>query len=292
MVKLTKEVSPKSSPATLPDSRDAIGSLELELGPMPCDAQNSPMTDLFGQAVAPARVSAPQEKAKGLATLVTSGLIGSDSSASAALQQSFENRLMQRLDTDGSTLFKLTWRQRITPLGRRYLERAASGHRTSGNGCTSWVSPTAQDHSRGGKPARPWDTGVPLSQQAALAPWPSPVASKNTPQQRKDFTPNLANVARLASWATPRANASTESHTAAKSRGTRPNKNGDNLEGQALLTVSGETPSGSPAGTEKHGQLNPRFSLWLQGLPTAWACCGERVTLSRPRSRKRSSRRT
>ncbi|KKN05223.1 hypothetical protein LCGC14_1089400, partial [marine sediment metagenome] len=39
-----------------------------------------------------------------------------------------------------------------------------------------WVSPTAQDHSRGNKPPRPWDTGVPLSQQAALAGWTTPQA--------------------------------------------------------------------------------------------------------------------
>jgi hypothetical protein len=36
----------------------------------------------------------------------------------------------------------------------------------------TWASPTAQDHSRGGLPARPHDTGVPLSQQAALAQVP------------------------------------------------------------------------------------------------------------------------
>ena len=32
-------------------------------------------------------------------------------------------------------------------------------------GLTGWVSPTARDHSRGTKPPRPTDTGVPLSQQ-------------------------------------------------------------------------------------------------------------------------------
>ena len=74
-------------------------------------------------------------------TLVTSGLIGHDSSASASLQRSLESRLMTRLDTAGSTLFKLTWKGRTTPLGRRYLERAASVRRTSGNGCTSWPTP-------------------------------------------------------------------------------------------------------------------------------------------------------
>ena len=60
-----------------------------------------------------------------------------------ALQSSLESRLLQRLDTAGSTLFKLTWRRSITPLGRRLLERAVSVRRTSGSGCTSWPTPRA-----------------------------------------------------------------------------------------------------------------------------------------------------
>ena len=35
----------------------------------------------------------------------------------------------------------------------------------SGWPMAGWVSPTVQDHSRGTKPPRPWDTGIPLSQQ-------------------------------------------------------------------------------------------------------------------------------
>lgn len=34
-------------------------------------------------------------------------------------------------------------------------------------GVAGWVSPTAQDHSRGTKPPREWDTGIPLSQQVS-----------------------------------------------------------------------------------------------------------------------------
>ena len=55
-----------------------------------------------------AAASQQQEKAKGLQTLVTSGRIGFGSKASAALQSSLESRLVQRLDTAGSTLFTLT----------------------------------------------------------------------------------------------------------------------------------------------------------------------------------------
>ncbi len=43
------------------------------------------------------------------------------------------------------------------------------------------------------------------------------------------------------------------------------------------------------AKTEKSGssQLNPRFSLWLMGYPTEWACCAERVTRSSRKSRQK-----
>lgn len=37
-----------------------------------------------------------------------------------------------------------------------------------------WCSPTAQDCSRGGLPARPTDTGIPLTQQVATVPWATP----------------------------------------------------------------------------------------------------------------------
>jgi len=36
-----------------------------------------------------------------------------------------------------------------------------------------WATPTAQDHSRGNKPPRPHDTGIPLSQQVTAVPGPT-----------------------------------------------------------------------------------------------------------------------
>ena len=193
-----KEAFNKSQLQTSGDSVSVISSPELECGVMPCGSPDGPTTDLFGREVAPVPAFQQPAKAKGLMTLATSGLLGIDSSPSQILQRSLENRLMTRLDTAGSTLFKLTWKGRTTPLGRRYLERAALGRRTSGNGFTSVptpqvdatgrtldgrkhtaslehavklgtvCSPTARDHSRGGKPVRPWDTGIPLTQQVAL----------------------------------------------------------------------------------------------------------------------------
>ena len=116
---------------------------------MPCDSLDGPMTDLFGREVVLAPVSQRRGKAEGLTTLATSGLIGRDSSASADLQRSLESRLMTQLDTAGSTLFKLTWKGRTTPLGRRYLERVVSVRRTSAKGFTSWLTPHSSDNHSG-----------------------------------------------------------------------------------------------------------------------------------------------
>jgi len=125
------------------DSRSAISSPESECGVTHSDVPDGPMTDLFGREVAPARVSQPQEKAKGLQTLAISGRIGYGSSASAALQTFLVSRLKARLDMAGSTLFTLTWKTKTTPLGRRYLQQRALGRRTSGAGCTSLPTPQA-----------------------------------------------------------------------------------------------------------------------------------------------------
>jgi hypothetical protein len=41
--------------------------------------------------------------------------------------------------------------------------------------------------------------------------------------------------------------------------------------------VFGEEPDGCHAKTERRGQLNPKFSLWLMGYPAEWASCGARA---------------
>ena len=117
----------------------------------PCAAPDGPMPDLFGQVVVPARVSQPPAKARALTTSAISGPISSASSRSAALTQSLVSRLKPRLDMAGSTLFKMTWKESNTPSGRLVFRLAASGHRTSGKGFTSWPTPNAME---GGQTSR------------------------------------------------------------------------------------------------------------------------------------------
>ena len=386
--------SPKFNPKTSEISSSATSSPALECGVTPLDSPDGPMTDLLGQAVVLAPVSQPLEKAKGLETLVTSGHIGYASSGSAALQQSLESRLRQRLDTAGSTLFTLTWKRRRTPLGRSYLERAASVRRTSDKGCTSVptttvhdgerggqakratgetrhgsnlqdfammaivptpmsgspatetynaagnndysrkivelasvCSPTSQDCSRGGKPARPWDTGVPLTQQVALSTvatptCPAPHDSENSagrPRIRDGYGMDLAAMAGLATPAARdyrTANLETYSKRGGGKKGEQlqnqvkhlvPSATGvdpdgsirtrlDQLPRQAQLAASGATATGGTRGTKSTGQLNPDYSRWLMGLPIEFSNCADTamrsVRLLRQSSSKRSRERT
>src|ERR1035437_2466392 len=71
-----------------------------------------------GPAPAPANLSARQAQAAGLLTSGTYGPTGSTLSASANLRSSLVSRLKQRLNTDGSTLFKMTWKEKVMQSGR------------------------------------------------------------------------------------------------------------------------------------------------------------------------------
>jgi hypothetical protein len=239
-----KEALPMSSQATFWDMPNATSLPAGDSGASPCGRPDGPTSAKCGLEAAPAPVSPRLAKDRGLMTLVTSGLLGRDSSASVTLQQSLENRLLPRLDTAGSTLFKLTWKHKTTPLGRRYLERQASALRTSGNGSTSLPSPNVSDHnaSRSDNPqaySERWmdrpDHGAQLAHTAqALASWPTPQMHDdklrgNTEADNHSFPHDLSNSAMLASWSTPR-NEDAESAGMRHSRGTA-----DTLTAQSSL---------------------------------------------------------
>ncbi len=78
----------------------------------------------------------------------TYGRTGTISSESAALRTSLESRLRARTASVGSTLFNLTWKERLTPSGRSICALRASARRTSvkdsgSSEKTSWGTPTA-----------------------------------------------------------------------------------------------------------------------------------------------------
>src|SRR5690606_1277067 len=171
-------MSPRMTCADLPS---AISSPASAAGPSPCALPAGPTTDPSGPVPAPASPSRPLDAAKARPTTATSGPPSTVSSASAALQSSLANRLMQRFDTAGSILFKLTWKETVTPSGGRICRLRASARRTSDNGCGGWRTPTAGHKAKGGAqcPEKRLAGGhtVDLQDQVRLASWPRPIVN-------------------------------------------------------------------------------------------------------------------
>ena len=118
-------------------------------GATPSDPQGGLTSGLCGRAHVPANLSARAAQERGCLTSGTSGLTGTTSSRSAALQRSLESRLRAKTGLVGSTLYKLTWKERTTPSGLLICALRASAPRTSGNGFGSWPTPTTRDHKGG-----------------------------------------------------------------------------------------------------------------------------------------------
>jgi len=252
-------------------------------------------------APAPASPSPRQDVKVASVMSAISGRTGRGSLASADLTQSLVSRYRERTDMLGSILFVLTWKNSVTPSGRSVPRLAASGRRTSGSGFTSWQSPNAGDAKGRTYQYDQRDKSKPrLSNEGmAIASWPTPrtpTGGAESAERKQELGRtesgggDLQAIAALATWATPSArdfksNEAGEEHHAARRGQTR----GKPLSEQAhQLTVSGETPTGSAASTEKRGQLNPEFSLWLMGIPTEWVSCVPQATRS-SRSKRRSS---
>jgi hypothetical protein len=316
------ETSVKSGLATSTDSRSATSSLESECGATRSDALAGPTTGLSGQDPAPVNPSAPPEKEVGSRTTVTSGPIGSGSSASVILTRSLASRLRRRTALLGSTLFRLTWKERVTPAGRVIPALRASVLRTSGRGSTSWPTPSANNYEQDDQDAlrkrreecrtrKGNGNGFGMT-LGNIAHWITPQTHDDKEQGNVDadhhYSPHdLSNQAQLSPWSTPRSNkwgfpdahGSHEQPASWPSPMARtPAQKGYNEAGNtessrktaalcgASLKGSGVIAIGSPASTEKPGQLNPAHSRWLMGLPTVWDSCGAMVIRLSRRKRK------
>lgn len=194
---------------------------------------------------------------------------------------------MTRLDTVGSTLFKLTWKGRTTPLGRRYLQRRALAHRTAANGCTSWPTPKLPKYSHDlakfkREPGR--TTPTDLETAAPLSGWNTPIANDAEKRGVPVIGAGLAGSVHLTTWPTP---------TVEDSQCAGSHKHSMTVNSAAGQTAFGEMRIGYSArdGIVKVGngaQLNPEFSRWLQGLPTEFSNCVDTAMQSFRKSRRRS----
>ena len=259
---------------TLWDLPNAISLPELECGATLSGSQTGMTKGQFGPEAAHAQVSALQVKAQGLQTLVTSGRYGSTSSASADLEQSLVNRLMERLDTAGSTLYRQTWKRKNTPLRRRYWALVAQERPIDDTGYTSSLTPTKSDYNA---------TQVQDAQ-----------AYSQKKINRKGSRSSLALIVQanaLVPLATPSARDWKDSPGIAES-GVDPDGSTrfklDQLPRQAQLADSGAIAIGGLEETKKSGQLNPEYSRWLMGLPKEWCDCALTAMQSLPKLRKRS----
>ena len=182
-----------------------------------------------------------------------SGLSSCALSQSATLQQSLENRLRARLDVNGSPEYALTWKRWAMLSGPPICALRARARPTSDNGFFGWPTPNAMPEGRGGLQTSP---------------------EKALQRRQQGHMLNLDDAATLAGWATPT---------------TRDHKDGaSTLENTPINGLLGRQVSLLSVSTEKRAALNPRFSLWLMGFPTAWARCAERVTRSSRKSRRSS----
>ena len=257
----------------LPGLPSAISLRASGRGHTPCAARDGRMTAPSGQDPVPASLSAWQAKKKGLLTSGTCGPTSSASSASAALTSFLASRLQALTALHGSTLYRLTWKQRTTPAGRSIPALRASVLRTSDKGCTGWPTPTGNSYTGAGSGNR--EGGLNLQTAVELSGWPTPRSAEtghSTGNPARDWkdTPGMATErpdGRNRTDQLPR-----QAATASPCR----------------LTVSGEMLTGFCAGMESGGQLNPGLSRWLMGLPPEWDDCGAMVTPSSRRRQKPS----
>src|SRR6187399_594687 len=216
-------------PMTSEDSPACISSQESRSGTTPSPSPDGLPINPSGQEAAPAAPSPQPVSAKRKTIRAIFGQTSFASSKHEDLSASLASRYRRLTASAGSTLYSLTWTQRLTPSGHSISAQRASALPTSAKDCIGalgWPTPCVKDdnNSRMGPEAAARELlregkGSSLASSATLAGWPTPCANpaNGTPEaflerKRKSVErgsemgislTDLGVVSQLAGWPTP-----------------------------------------------------------------------------------------
>jgi len=162
--------------------------------------------------------------------------------------------LKQRLTTGGSTLFKMTWKEKVTPSRQSVSLLRASGLRISGSDSGSWPTPAVVQASMNVDPdtwngsyylkpdGRKQQTDLGLTAMQCLSSWPTTTRDHKDGSQCDNVPLNalLGRVAWLANWPTPQTQDMSGGGQAKRAMGDT--RHGSNLNDFAMLASWG-TPN-------------------------------------------------